>query len=81
MWHLVSDESAYIFLREAEEERVLVAFNNSVKARDFRLSLNDTPAQEPHGVKTLFGEGRAEITGKETRISAPAKSLSIFVLN
>jgi len=81
LWHLMSDESGYVFLREADEERVLVAFNNSVKARDFRVLLSDTPAQELHGVKALFGDGRAEITGKEIRISAPAKSLSIFVLN
>jgi glycosidase len=81
LWHLVSDESAYIFLREAEEERVLVAFNHSAKARDLRVLLSDTPAPELHGVKALFGDGRAEIVGKEIRISAPAKSLSIFALN
>src|SRR5207302_9084335 len=29
LWHLASDESAYVFLRESEEERVVVAFNHS----------------------------------------------------
>ncbi len=81
LWHLASDESAYIFLRESEEERVLVAFNNSTKAREFRISLNDTAAAGSQALKLLFGEGRAEITGKEIHINAPAESLSIFAVN
>jgi neopullulanase len=81
LWHLDSDESAYIFLRESEEEQVLVAFNNSTKAREFRVSLSDTVAMGSRAVKVLFGEGRAEMAGSEIHIRAPAESLSIFALN
>jgi len=81
LWHLASDESGYTFLRESEEERVLVAFNNSMKAREFRISLNDTAAAGSQAMKILLGEGRAEITGKEIHINAPAESLSIFAIN
>ncbi len=81
LWHLASDESSYVFLREAEEERVMVAFNDSAKAREFRVSLSDTAAQGSQGVKVLFGDGLAEIAGNEIRVRAPAKSISIFVLN
>jgi glycosidase len=81
LWHLASDESAYIFVRESEEERVLVAFNASRKTREFRISLSDTSAEGSRAVKALFGEARAEIAGKEIHISAPAESLSIFALN
>jgi glycosidase len=81
LWHLMSDESAYIFLRESNEERVVMAFNNATMEREFRVSINDTPAQESHGVKALFGDGRGEIAGKEIRIGAPAKSLSILALH
>jgi glycosidase len=80
LWHLASDESGYVFLREAEEERVMVAFNNSAKAREFRVSQSGTAAQGSWGVKVLFGDGRAEIAGNEVRISAPDKSISIFLL-
>jgi glycosidase len=79
LWHLASDESAYLFVRESEEERVLVAFNASKKKREFRTSLSDMAAEG--AVKALFGEARAEIAGKEIHISAPAESLSIFELN
>ena len=80
LWHLASDESGYVFLREAEEERVMVTFNNSAKEREFRVSLSGTAAQGSQGVKVLFGDGRAEIAGNEIRVSAPAKSIAIFLL-
>jgi neopullulanase len=80
LWHLWSDESAYIFVRESEQERILVAFNNSGKAREFRIAIDGTAAQGLQAT-ALFGEGRAEFSGKEIRLSAPTKSISIFSLN
>jgi glycosidase len=79
LWELASDESGYIFLRESEEERILVAFNHSDKAREFRVSVSDTAAEG--SLKVLFGEAYAEIAGKQLQIRAPAESLSIFALN
>jgi glycosidase len=80
LWNLASDESSCVFLRESEEERVVVAFNRSGKAREFRVSLGDTAAEGAQGAKGLFGEGRAEIVGNEIRIGTPAESMSIFAL-
>ncbi len=45
LWHLFSDESAYVFLRQTEEERVLVAFNNSAEPRALSIPLSDMPAK------------------------------------
>jgi hypothetical protein len=70
-----------VFLRESEEERVLVVFNNSSKAREFPLAVGDLPAQGSPGMKLLFGDGVAEIAVKGIRIRAPGKSISIFELN
>jgi neopullulanase len=81
LWDLTADETGCVFLREAEEERILVAFNSSGKMREFRITLGDTAAEGSQGVKTLFGEGRAEIAGGEIHIRAPAGSISIFGLN
>jgi neopullulanase len=80
LWHLASDDSAYLFLRESEEERVVVAFNNASKRREFRFLLSDTPAQGSRAATVLFGDGLAEIAGAELRVGAPAKSISIFAL-
>ena len=81
LWHLFSDEASYVFLRESEEERVLVVFHNSAQPRELRFTLADTPAQNAARVSRLFGEASAELSGKEVHIRAPAASVSIFSLD
>src|SRR5713101_7262354 len=81
LWHLASDESSYVFAREAEEERLVVAFNNADQRRELRIPLADTPAQGAAATGLLFGEAKAELAGSELRITMPAQSLSIFSLN
>ncbi len=82
LWHLASDESSYVFVRETEEESVLVAFNGSGQARELRVSLSDTPAQGFQGLTPLFGDAKAEFSGKqELIVRAPAQSVSIYLLN
>ena len=81
LWHLASDDSAYVFVREAEEERVVVAFNNADQPRELGISLADTPAQRAGSIELLFGEAKAELAGKEIRVTLPAQSISIFTLN
>jgi len=80
LWHLASHESSYVFVRESEEERVVVAFNNSDKVKELRIPLNDTPAQRATGISLLFGDASSELTGRELHLSLPAQSLSIFAL-
>jgi neopullulanase len=79
LWHLFSDETAYVFLRETEEERVVVAFNNSNEARALRIPVADTPAQGIAGLTVLLGAAKAEASKNEIRITAPAQSISIFL--
>lgn len=81
LWHLASDDAIYVFLRETEGERVLVAFNNATQARDLQIPVSDTPAQGAAGIKALFGGAKASAAGREIRIEMPAESLSIFLLD
>jgi glycosidase len=81
LWHLASDDSSYVFVRESEDERLVIAFNNADQPRDLRVSLADTPAKAATSIAAVFGDAKAEITGKEVRISLPPQSLSVFVLN
>jgi glycosidase len=78
LWHLFSDETAYAFLRETEEERVLVVFNNSAETRELKIPLHDTTAQGATGFTPVFGRAKAELSRGEARIAAPAESISIF---
>jgi glycosidase len=80
LWHLFSDEASYVFMRETEEERVMVILQNSPQAREFRFTLADTAAQNATRVSRLFGEANAELAGRELHIRAPAESVSIFSL-
>jgi glycosidase len=81
LWHLFSDEGSYVFLRESDEERALVVFNNSTQARELSIPVSDTPAQGVARASRLFGEASAELANKEIHVHAPAQSLSVFVLN
>ena len=81
LWHLVSDESAYVFLRESEEERVVVAFNREDKARELQIPRSGTPLQNAETLSLLLGGAKANLTRGAAHISMPAQSLSIFLAN
>jgi len=81
LWHLASDESSYVFVRESQEERLVVAFDNADQPRELRIPLADTSAQKAAAIGLLFGEATAQLIGSEIRLTMPAKSLSIFTLN
>jgi neopullulanase len=81
LWHLASDESTYVFLRESEEERVVVAFNNSERTRELEVPLKGTQLENAESMSLLFGGAKAQLTGKELRISMPAQSISVLSAN
>jgi glycosidase len=81
LWHLFSDETSYVFMRETEEERVLVVFNNSAEPRRLKLPLHDTPAQGAAGFTRLLGQATADVSNAEAQIAVPSQSISIFLLD
>jgi len=89
LWHLASGDDSYVFLRETEEERLVVAFNNSDQPRSLQIPLTGTPAESVKGITPLFGGAsavlRIDFSGgietKEILFKMPAKSLSVFALN
>jgi glycosidase len=81
LWHLASDESSYVFARETDEERIVVAFNNANEPRELRIPLADSPAQRATEAALLFGNAKAKLARGEIRITMPPQSLSIFSLN
>ena len=81
LWHLASDDASYIFLRESEDERVLVAFNHSNQAHGLRVPLNETPAQGAAGASSLLGDAKVEFSNGEAHLDLPARSITVFLLN
>jgi glycosidase len=80
LWHLASDDSSYVFLRESDEEKLVVAFHNGKSAREMTIELHDTPGKQAGGVSALFGTGQADLAGQELRLHLPPESLSVFAL-
>ena len=81
LWHLFSDETSYVFLRETEEERVLVAFNNSAEPRELKFPLADTPGQSAAGFMRVLGQAKADVSNGEVHLAMPAQSISIFLVD
>ena len=80
LWHLASDEASYVFVRESEDEKLLIAFHNGGSARSLTVSLQDTSAKGAAGITSLFGEAQADLAGERLRLEMPAHSLSVFQL-
>jgi len=81
LWHLSSDASSYVFLRETEEERIVVAFNKSSKSVELHIPLSDTPAKGVAAAKALFGAGTASVNRDELTVAIPAESLTVFFVD
>jgi neopullulanase len=80
LWHLFSDDSSYVFLRETEEEKLVIAFHNGVQERELNISLRDTPGQDALGATLVLGNAQAELSARTLHLHLPAKSLSLFGL-
>jgi glycosidase len=80
LWHLESDDSSYVFLRESDEEKLVVAFHNGKSERQMTIELHDTPAKQATGISALFGSGQADLAGQQLRLRLPPESLSVFAL-
>ena len=80
LWSLASDNTTYVFLRETEGEKLLVAFHAGGSPRGMSLSLAETPAEKSVSTKSLFGAGQAELEGKTLHLHLPGESVIVFVL-
>lgn len=79
--HLFSDDSSYIFLRQSDEEKLLVVFNNAKGSRAITVPILDTPAEGTSSASPLYGPAKAAAAPGLLSIDAPAQSLSILSLD
>jgi neopullulanase len=80
LWHLSSDDSSYVFLRDTEEEKLVIAFHTGTQPRELNIPLHDTPAQDAAAAAVLLGNAQADVSARTLHLHLPAQSLSIFVL-
>src|SRR5215467_2879506 len=81
LFHLFSDDRSYVFLRQTDDERLVVVFNNDTAQRILAIPEASTPAGDVQRVHALYGEAFASSSGNELRITAPAQSVSIFAVD
>ena len=80
LWSLASDDKTFVFLRETEEERIVVAFHAGESAREIAVPLPDSPDQKATGAAAIFGLGQATVEGRTLRMRVPGQSVSVFLL-
>ena len=81
LFHVFSDDDSYLFVRQTEDERLLVVFNNSTKPRTMVLPQANTPMADALRATAIYGDATVQINGKEMRITAPGQSVSILSLD
>src|SRR5215472_3044818 len=79
-WHLACDDSSYVFLRESENERLVIAFHNGAAAKRLTVPLEDTPGKSAAAITVLFGEAQGDLSGRQLKLVLPPRSASIFAL-
>jgi glycosidase len=81
LFHVFSDDQLYLFVRQNDEERLLIVFNNSTKTQALNIAQPKTPLEDALRSTLLYGRATSETNGLELKISAPPQSVSIFSLN
>ncbi len=76
--HLFADPTAYVFLRQAENETLLVAFNNSDMPRRLTVELGDTPIQSATSLKPLLSAGPVQVDSGQAHLEVPALTVAIY---
>jgi neopullulanase len=78
LWHVFSDDSAFVFLRDAEEEHLLVAFNRGTAPRTLRIPRAATPLAPLPAANAIFGGGTANVGKDDVELTLPPQSITVF---
>jgi neopullulanase len=77
-WHIGWDNNYYAFLRDLQEEKLLVVYNNAPKTLELNIPVDNTPLETAHHLQTVFGNVSAELVTGKVRVSLPAQTLAVF---
>jgi neopullulanase len=80
LWHLASDDTSYVYVRESDEEELVISLNDARNDKTLDISLRDIAGKQATEVNTLFGNGRTDLQTGSLKLVLPAESLTIFEL-
>jgi len=78
--HLTSDDSSYVFLRESDNEKLVIAFHDGTSTETANVSLEGTSAETATGISTVLGNAQADLAGQQLKLVLPPMSLTIFAM-
>jgi glycosidase len=77
-WHISWDGTYYAFVRELQEEKLLVVYNNAASPRALEIPIDGTPLEAARKFESIFGSTTAELKDSKVQVSVPAQSIAIF---
>jgi neopullulanase len=78
LWNIFWDDSAYAFARVAAGEKVLVVLNASLKEKQFRFSVAETPIAGTSSIVPIFGAAEARFAGNEVTLTMKPADLVVY---
>jgi glycosidase len=81
LFSISADDQSYLFVRQSDDERLLVVFHNGGTPRTLAIPQDQTSLEHMLRVKRLYGQASAETNGSTLKVTAPAQSVSIFALD
>ena len=80
-WHVLWDDTAYAFVRQDKDERLLVVFNNSSQERNLLMEgAPDTALEGAARLEPLLDAPSATVRGSRIEVNAPPRSVSIYIV-
>lgn len=79
--HIFSDDRIFVYLRELQEERLLMLMNNADQARTVEVAISDTSLAQARMLVRISAEHDAELLpGEGIKVELPARSLSLYAV-
>jgi glycosidase len=77
-YNLAVDDKSYVFLREAADDRVVVAFNNAAAPGRVTMNISQLPLAAANSWTVLLGEGKATRDGDNLALDMPPHSVTLI---
>jgi glycosidase len=76
--HIEVAKDHYAFIRESDEDRLLVVFNSQGRKQQLSLDLNGTPMENTRMLEAVFGATPAEINDRHAILEIGASGVAIY---
>lgn len=76
-WNLAADDTSYVYLREAGDDHVVVAFNHADAPKKISIDISHLPLASARTWTPLLGDAKASRDGDNLVLDMPAQSVTL----